>query len=51
MVGDPGYYERFGFAVVPGLTPLSEHDAAYFRALVLSGEAPRGTLRYASAFG
>lgn len=51
VVGDPAYYERFGFAVIPGLAPLSEHDAAYFRALVLAGAAPRGTLRYASAFG
>jgi putative acetyltransferase len=51
VVGNPVYYERFGFAVVPGLAPLSEHDAQYFRAMVLAGEAPCGTLRYASAFG
>jgi putative acetyltransferase len=51
VVGDPGYYERFGFAVVPGLAPLSDHDAPYFRALLLSGEAPQGMLRYAPAFG
>jgi putative acetyltransferase len=51
VVGNPVYYERFGFAVVPGLAPLSEHDAQYFRAKVLVGEAPTGTLRYASAFG
>jgi putative acetyltransferase len=51
VVGNPAYYERFGFVVVPGLAPLSEHDAQYFRAMVLVGEAPTGTLRYASAFG
>jgi putative acetyltransferase len=51
VVGNPVYYERFGFAVVPGLAPLSEHDAQYFRAMVLAGDAPNGTLRYASAFG
>jgi putative acetyltransferase len=51
VVGSPAYYERFGFAVVEGLAPLSEHDAQYFRAMVLAGEAPSGTLRYASAFG
>jgi putative acetyltransferase len=51
VVGNPVYYERFGFAVVPGLAPLSEHDAQYFRAMVLAGELPQGTLRYASAFG
>jgi putative acetyltransferase len=51
VVGNPAYYERFGFAVLPGLAPLSEHDAPYFRAMVLAGDAPHGTLRYASAFG
>jgi putative acetyltransferase len=50
VVGNPVYYERFGFAVLPGLAPLSEHDAPYFRAMVLAGAAPAGTLRYASAF-
>lgn len=51
VVGNPAYYQRFGFAVAPDLAPLSEHDAPYFRALPLAGEAPTGTLRYASAFG
>jgi putative acetyltransferase len=51
VVGNPVYYERFGFAVVPGLAPLSDHDAPFFRAMVLAEEAPQGTLRYASAFG
>lgn len=51
VVGNPAYYERFGFGVLPGLTPLSAHDAPYFRAQVLTGESPAGTLRYASAFG
>ncbi len=51
VVGNPVYYERFGFTVIPGLAPLAEHDAPYFRTMVLAGEAPTGTLRYASAFG
>jgi putative acetyltransferase len=51
VVGNPVYYERFGFAVVPGLAPLSDHDVPYFRAMVLAGETPHGNLRYASAFG
>lgn len=51
VVGNPVYYERFGFRIIPGLAPLSEHDQPYFRAMVLAGAAPRGTLRYASAFG
>ncbi|MBP6554398.1 MAG: N-acetyltransferase [Novosphingobium sp.] len=51
VVGNPVYYERFGFAVIPGLAPLSEHDARYFRAQVLEGAPPQGALRYAAAFG
>lgn len=51
VVGNPAYYERFGFRIIPGLAPLSDHDQPYFRAMVLAGLAPAGTLRYASAFG
>lgn len=51
VVGNPAYYERFGFAIIPGLAPLAEHDAQFFRAQVLSGTTPQGTLRYAAAFG
>ena len=51
VVGNPAYYERFGFRVVPGLAPASAHDEPYFRALVLRGPAPAGTVRYAPAFG
>jgi putative acetyltransferase len=51
VVGNPAYYERFGFAELAGLAPLHEHDAPFFRVMVLAGEAPNGTLRYASAFG
>ena len=51
VVGNPAYYERFGFAVILGLAPHSEHDVPYFRAQVLAGAVPQGTLRYAAAFG
>lgn len=51
VVGNPAYYERFGFRVIDGLAPASEHDQAYFRAHAFDGSAPRGTLRYARAFG
>lgn len=51
VVGNPVYYERFGFMVIDGLAPASEHDQPYFRAQVLAGNAPAGTLRYAPAFG
>lgn len=50
VVGNPVYYERFGFVRVEGIEP-PEADAPYFRAMVLAGEPPRGVLRYASAFG
>jgi putative acetyltransferase len=51
VVGNAAYYGRFGFGVIPGLAPLSDHDAPYFRAQVLAGAAPQGVLRYAAAFG
>lgn len=50
VVGNPAYYERFGFAVIDGLAPDSAHDLPYFRAQVLAGAIPQGTLRYAPAF-
>ena len=51
VVGNPAYYERFGFTEIAGLAPLSDHDKPYFRAMALTGEMPKGTLRYAAAFG
>ena len=51
VVGNPAYYERFGFVVFAGLTPASEHDRPYFRAQGFDASAPSGTLRYAPAFG
>ena len=50
VVGNPAYYERFGFAVVPNLGPDGP-DAIYFRAIVLKGPTPAGVVRYAAAFG
>lgn len=50
VVGNPAYYERFGFEVVPGLGPDGP-EAGYFRALVLQPPPLTGVLRYASAFG
>lgn len=51
VVGNPAYYERFGFTAIDGLAPASEHDQPYFRAQAFAGSAPVGTLRYAPAFG
>lgn len=50
VVGNPAFYERFGFAVHPALAPEHEADAPWFRTLPLSGEVPAGLLRYAPAF-
>ena len=50
VVGNPAYYERFGFTVIDGLAPASEHDRPYFRAQAFGTNAPTGTLRYAPAF-
>ncbi|MDP3673907.1 MAG: N-acetyltransferase [Novosphingobium sp.] len=51
VVGNPAYYERFGFRAVERLAPLSAHDAPFFRAMPLAGPVPAGLLRYSSAFG
>lgn len=50
VLGEPGYYERFGFEHrselrLPGPPP------EYFQAMLLAGEWPRGAVRYAPAFG
>lgn len=50
VVGNPAYYERFGFRILEGLGPTGP-EAAYFRAMVLAGAAPHGIIHYASAFG
>ena len=50
VLGDPGFYSRFGFVHDPGLAypgPPPEH----FQRLLWRGEAPRGTVSYAPAFG
>jgi predicted N-acetyltransferase YhbS len=49
VVGNPAYYERFGFAKVNRFGP-NGREAAFFRAMVLAGDEPAGELRYASAF-
>ena len=49
LVGDPGYYERFGFKAVPGLSYEGVPDE-YVLALPFSGSAPTGAIRYHSAF-
>ncbi len=49
LLGDPGYYSRFGFVVRPGLV-LPGVPAEYFQALSFSGEWPVGDVSYHLAF-
>jgi putative acetyltransferase len=50
LLGSPKYYGRFGFEHDPVLA-YPDAPAEYFQRLVLVGEAPSGTVRYAPAFG
>lgn len=50
LLGSPDYYARFGFEHDPGLR-YPGPPAAYFQRLVLAGDAPKGTVAYARAFG
>lgn len=50
LLGDPGYYARFGFGHSPRLS-YPGPPAEYFQYLLLEGEMPFGTVRYAPAFG
>ena len=49
LLGDPGYYRRFGFKVQPGLT-LEGVPPEYFQALSLDGDYPLGSVQYQAAF-
>ena len=51
VVGNPVYYERFGFVPCPQLVPPAEHDVPYLRAQAFTGDVPAGHLGYAPAFG
>jgi putative acetyltransferase len=50
LVGDPGYYGRFGFRARPGLT-AGTIPAVYVQALGFGEATPRGELRFHPAFG
>ncbi len=49
VLGNPGYYGRFGFKAHPGLElPGVPHE--YFQARSFGGELPAGNVRYHEAF-
>lgn len=50
LLGEPGYYCRFGFEHDPALR-FPGPPPRYFQRLVLAGEAPTGIVRYSAAFG
>jgi len=50
VLGEPGYYGRFGFRHDPALA-FAGPPAEYFMRLVLAGREPAGEVRYAPAFG
>ena len=50
LLGDPGYYRRFGFAADPALT-YPGPPPEYFQRIVFIGQAPRGVVSYSPAFG
>lgn len=49
LLGDPGYYHRFGFKPLDGLT-LANVPPEYFQAHRLRGNYPQGEVTYHAAF-
>ena len=49
LLGEPGYYRRFGFRAEPGLS-LAGVPPAYFLALPFGAAVPRGPVTYHAAF-
>jgi putative acetyltransferase len=53
LLGDPGYYGRFGFrrATELGVTPPDPGWGEHFQARRLGGRPVEGAFRYADPFG
>jgi putative acetyltransferase len=49
VLGEPGYYGRFGFHADPNLT-LPDVPPEYFQAISFGASHPRGTVSYHEAF-
>jgi len=49
LLGDPGYYQRFGFSPIEGLV-LPGVPPGYFQAILFRGVYPRGEVTYHEAF-
>jgi len=50
LLGEPDYYQRFGFAAADKLI-LPDVPAEYFQVLSFCGSIPDGTVKYHPAFG
>lgn len=50
VLGDPGYYSRFGFRAEPDLV-LSDVPPEYFQAVSFGDSLPAGQVEYHDAFG
>lgn len=50
LLGDPGWYARFGFMPVPGLV-LPDVPPEYFQALAFGDSLPAGVVTYHAGFG
>ena len=50
VVGEPGYYGRFGFSTAAAEGVRSPYSGPYFLALSCNGKAPSGELKYPAAF-
>ncbi len=49
LLGEPDYYQRFGFKPMNGLE-LPDVPAEYFQALMFSGDLPQGSVTYHESF-
>lgn len=49
LLGDPGYYQRFGFKVVDGLVYPGVPEK-YFQAVSFADGWPQGTVSYHESF-
>lgn len=49
LLGNPAYYERFGFRKTPSLT-FADSPAEYFLALAFTDDIPSGVVTYHKAF-
>lgn len=50
VLGDPAYYQRFGFAHYPDLADTYPEPNPFFMAIAIDGEVPEGKVSFHPAF-